>query len=279
MRAAGMRTGEAVGSAGMRKGVALAAAHFIRRAAAPRIGRLARLDARRPCGNVGAPARAHRRRGRAHYLAETARYCMPRLAPSRAAGASSKSGKLHAIRIIGGDWKRTPLPVLDLDGLRPTPDRVRETLFNWLGQRLDGQHCLDLFAGSGALGFEAASRGAARVLMVERHARAAGQLRANQQRLEARMIEIAEADGLRLAASLAPGSFDVVFLDPPFDADLLDKALAVTVPLVRADGYLYVESGEALEPAAHESLAGWEVVRQGKAGAVHFHLLQRENKE
>ncbi|MGF6939483.1 16S rRNA (guanine966-N2)-methyltransferase [Paraburkholderia sp. UCT70] len=204
---------------------------------------------------------------------------MPRLAPSRAAGASSKSGKPHAIRIIGGDWKRTPLPVLDLDGLRPTPDRVRETLFNWLGQRLDGQHCLDLFAGSGALGFEAASRGAARVLMVERHARAAGQLRANQQRLDARMIEIAEADGLRLAASLAPGSFDVVFLDPPFDADLLGKALAVAVSLVRADGYLYVEAGEALEPAAHEPLSGWELVRQGKAGAVHFHLLQRENKE
>ncbi|RZF25913.1 16S rRNA (guanine(966)-N(2))-methyltransferase RsmD [Paraburkholderia sp. UYCP14C] len=204
---------------------------------------------------------------------------MPRLAPSRAAGASSKSGKPHAIRIIGGDWKRTPLPVLDLDGLRPTPDRVRETLFNWLGQRLDGQHCLDLFAGSGALGFEAASRGAARVLMVERHARAAGQLRANQQRLDARMIEIAEADGLRLAASLAPGSFDVVFLDPPFNADLLGKALAVAVPLLRAGGYLYVEAGEALEPAAHEPLAGWEVVRQGKAGAVHFHLLQRENKE
>ncbi|OLL33297.1 16S rRNA (guanine(966)-N(2))-methyltransferase RsmD [Burkholderia sp. SRS-W-2-2016] len=204
---------------------------------------------------------------------------MPRSAPSRAAGASSKSGKPHAIRIIGGDWKRTPLPVLDLDGLRPTPDRVRETLFNWLGQRLDGQHCLDLFAGSGALGFEAASRGAARVLMVERNGRAAGQLRANQQRLEARMIEIAEADGLRLAASLAPASFDVVFLDPPFDADLLGKALELSVPLVRADGFLYVESGDALEPASHAPLAGWEVVRQGKAGAVHFHLLQRENKE
>ncbi|NIF55585.1 16S rRNA (guanine(966)-N(2))-methyltransferase RsmD [Burkholderia sp. Ax-1724] len=203
---------------------------------------------------------------------------MPRLAPSRAAGASSKGGKPHAIRIIGGDWKRTPLPVLDLDGLRPTPDRVRETLFNWLGQRLDGQHCLDLFAGSGALGFEAASRGAARVLMVERNARAAGQLRANQQRLAARAIEIAEADGLRLAASLAPGSFDVVFLDPPFGADLLGPALAVAAPLVGANGFLYVEAGEALETVAHEPLAGWEVTRQGKAGAVHFHLLQRENK-
>jgi 16S rRNA (guanine966-N2)-methyltransferase len=204
---------------------------------------------------------------------------MPRSAPSRAHGASSKSGKPHAIRIIGGDWKRTPLPVLDLDGLRPTPDRVRETLFNWLGQNLDGQRCLDLFAGSGALGFEAASRGAARVLMVERNARAAAQLRANQERLAARTIEIAEADALRLAASLAPGSFDVVFLDPPFDGDLLGRALVVVVPLVAADGFLYVESGDALELDGNDALAGWEIVRQGKAGAVHFHLLQRENKE
>ncbi|WP_027801221.1 16S rRNA (guanine(966)-N(2))-methyltransferase RsmD [Paraburkholderia dilworthii] len=204
---------------------------------------------------------------------------MPRSASSRAHGASSKGGKPRAIRIIGGDWKRTPLPVLDLDGLRPTPDRVRETLFNWLGQRLDGQRCLDLFAGSGALGFEAASRGAARVLMVERNARAAAQLRANQERLAARMTEIAEADGLRLAASLPPGSFDVVFLDPPFGADVLDKALALAAPLVSKDGFLYVEAGAALEPGANEALAGWEVLRQGKAGAVHFHLLRRENEE
>ncbi|XUW88789.1 16S rRNA (guanine(966)-N(2))-methyltransferase RsmD [Burkholderia sp. M6-3] len=204
---------------------------------------------------------------------------MPRSASSRAHGASSKGGKPHAIRIIGGDWKRTPLPVLDLDGLRPTPDRVRETLFNWLGQRLDGQRCLDLFAGSGALGFEAASRGAARVLMVERNSRAASQLRANQERLGARMIEIAEADGLRLAASLPPGSFDVVFLDPPFGSDVLDKALALAAPLVSDDGFLYVEAGVAIEPGANEALAGWEIVRQGKAGAVHFHLLQRENEE
>lgn len=204
---------------------------------------------------------------------------MPRSSPSRAHGAPSRGGKPHVIRIIGGDWKRTPLPVLDLDGLRPTPDRVRETLFNWLGQRLDGQRCLDLFAGSGALGFEAASRGAAGVLMVERNGRAAAQLRANQERLAARMIEIAEADGLRLAASLPPGSFDVVFLDPPFGDDLLAKALALAVALVSADGFLYVESGEALVLAGNDALAGWEIVRQGKAGAVYFHLLHRENAE
>jgi 16S rRNA (guanine966-N2)-methyltransferase len=204
---------------------------------------------------------------------------MPRPSAPRAHSASSNRGKPHAIRIIGGDWKRTPLPVLDLDGLRPTPDRVRETLFNWLGQRLDGQRCLDLFAGSGALGFEAASRGAARVVMVERHARAAGQLRANQARLAPNTIEIAEADALRLAASLAPGSFDVVFLDPPFESNLLGRALELAAPLVSAEGFLYVEAADALDIAQTPALSGWIIVRQGKAGAVHYHLLQRENEE
>lgn len=204
---------------------------------------------------------------------------MSRSSPSRAPASTSSRGKPHTIRIIGGDWKRTPLPVLDLDGLRPTPDRVRETLFNWLGQRLDGQRCLDLFAGSGALGFEAASRGAARVVMVERNAHAAQQLRANQSRLRAAAIEIAEADALRLAASLAPGSFDVVFLDPPFGDDILGRAIELAAPLVSADGFLYVESGVLIEPGETEALAGWALVRHGKAGAVHYHLLQRQNDE
>ncbi|WP_181321744.1 16S rRNA (guanine(966)-N(2))-methyltransferase RsmD [Trinickia symbiotica] len=194
------------------------------------------------------------------------------------AATPDRSGKQHTVRIIGGDWKRTPLPVLDLEGLRPTPDRVRETLFNWLGQRLDGQRCLDLFAGSGALGFEAASRGAARVVMVERNARAARQLRDNQARLSARMIEVVEADGLRLAAGLAPGSFDVVFLDPPFESGMLERALELAMPLVSVDGFLYVESGEPLDDDA-PLLAGWTIVRHDRAGAVHYHLLQRENGE
>lgn len=196
----------------------------------------------------------------------------------RAAHASSARGKPHTVRIIGGDWKRTPLPVLALDGLRPTPDRVRETLFNWLGQRLDGQRCLDLFAGSGALGFEAASRGAARVLLVERNARAARQLRENQTRLAARAIEVVEADGLRLAASLTPGSFDVVFLDPPFGDGLSVRALELALPLVAERGFLYVEAEEALD-GDEPALSGWAIIRQGKAGAVRYHLLQRENDE
>jgi 16S rRNA (guanine(966)-N(2))-methyltransferase RsmD len=192
----------------------------------------------------------------------------------------SRGGKAHSIRIIGGDWKRTPLPVLSLDGLRPTPDRVRETLFNWLGQSLDGLRCLDLFAGSGALGFEAASRGAVRVLMVERSGRAVAQLKANQTRLAAKNIEIVEADALRLAANLAPNSFDVVFLDPPFgDAPMLQRALELAVPLLSPGGALYVESGEPVDPAQTPALAGWAITREGKAGAVRYHLLQRENEE
>jgi 16S rRNA (guanine966-N2)-methyltransferase len=204
----------------------------------------------------------------------------PERAPKIREATPSRGGRPHTIRIIGGDWKRTPLPVLDLEGLRPTPDRVRETLFNWLGQSLDGLRCLDLFAGSGALGFEAASRGAARVLMVERSGRAAAQLKANQARLAARNIEIVEADALRLAASLAPNSFDVVFLDPPFgDKSMLDRALELAAPLVSPDGALYVESGEFVDATRIPALTGWSVTREGRAGAVHYHLLRRENEE
>ncbi|MEJ0002699.1 MAG: 16S rRNA (guanine(966)-N(2))-methyltransferase RsmD [Pararobbsia sp.] len=179
------------------------------------------------------------------------------------------------VRIIGGIWKRTPLPVAAIDGLRPTPDRVRETVFNWLGQTLDGLRCLDLFAGTGALGFEAASRGAARVVLVERHPRAARQLRAIKDKLAAGAVEIAEADAMRFAASLAPGSFDVVFLDPPFDSALLGNALKLAFPLVAPGGVLYAEAGAPLE-AANELPPGWSIDRRGKAGLVHFHLLRRE---
>ncbi len=206
---------------------------------------------------------------------------MPRSSSaSRAPSAASARGKPHTVRIIGGDWKRTPLQVLDLDGLRPTPDRVRETLFNWLGQRLDGLRCLDLFAGTGALGFEAASRGAARVLMVERNAKAAHQLREIRTRLSAQAVEVVEADGLRLAAGLPPRSFDVVFLDPPFEQPLvLARALEAAAPLVAEGGHLYVESDASLELGEIDVLAAWTVARQGKAGAVRYHLLQRENDE
>lgn len=178
------------------------------------------------------------------------------------------------VRIVGGVWKRSKLPVADLPGLRPTPDRVRETLFNWLGQDLTGWRCLDAFAGSGALGFEAASRGAAQVVLVEREPALVKSLRASQQRLAATMLRIEAADGLAYMRRAAPASFELVFLDPPFDAGLGEPALTAAAPLVVPDGFVYLEAAQAVDEAAAAAL-GLQVHRQGRAGSVHFHLLQR----
>ena len=181
------------------------------------------------------------------------------------------------VRIIGGQWKRSKLPVADLPGLRPTPDRVRETLFNWLGQDLTGWRCLDAFAGSGALGFEAASRGADQVVLLERERRLATTLNETKARLKAEQVRVDNVDALTWMARCAPASFELVFLDPPFDAPLMAPALAATVRIVVPQGFVYVESGE---PMAAEPLTalGLSLHRQGRAGAVHFHLLQRVNK-
>lgn len=180
----------------------------------------------------------------------------------------------HQVRIIGGTWKRTPLPVADRPGLRPTPDRVRETLFNWLGQDLQGWRCVDAFAGTGALGLEAASRGAADVLLVEAEGALVDQLRAIARKLDAQNVRIQRGNALGVLATLPAASVDLVFLDPPFDADLFDKALAASRQAVREQGFVYLEAptawqGEAL--ARH----GLELVRHMKAGAVHGHLLRR----
>lgn len=180
----------------------------------------------------------------------------------------------HEVRIIGGQWKRTRLAVADKPGLRPTPDRVRETLFNWLGQDLTGWSCVDAFAGTGALGLEAASRGAAQVLLVEQDAQLVDQLRRVQQRLEATAVQVQRGNGISLLQRLAPGATDLILLDPPFDAGLHDKALAAAVPAISAQGFIYLEA-----PAAwsEEQLAPLGLVckRHLKAGAVHAHLLQR----
>ncbi|WP_420994574.1 16S rRNA (guanine(966)-N(2))-methyltransferase RsmD [Cupriavidus sp. 30B13] len=178
------------------------------------------------------------------------------------------------VRIIGGRWKRTPLPVLDAEGLRPTPDRVRETLFNWLGQDMSGLACLDLFAGSGALGFEAASRGAAQVTMVEANPRVAKQLRDNQYRLDAQQIRIVQGDAFATAAQMPGASFDVVFLDPPFAQDWIGPALEHAARLSRPGGAVYVETDRALNGPDAPVPAALEIVRHARAGAVHFHLLQ-----
>lgn len=179
----------------------------------------------------------------------------------------------HQVRIIGGLWKRTRLDVADRPGLRPTPDRVRETLFNWLGQDLTGWRCVDAFAGTGALGLEAASRGAADVLLVEAEGALVDQLRAVVKRLDASKVRVQRGNALSVLAGLPAASVDVVFLDPPFDANLFDKALAAAVPALAPQGFIYLEAPTAW---AGEALArhGLALERHMKAGAVHGHLLR-----
>ncbi|MGL4576441.1 MAG: 16S rRNA (guanine(966)-N(2))-methyltransferase RsmD [Burkholderiaceae bacterium] len=177
------------------------------------------------------------------------------------------------VRIIGGQWKRTPLAVPQMEGLRPTPDRVRETVFNWLFTlrgALEGARCLDVFAGTGALGLEAASRGAAQVVLVERDAKLAAALTAACAKLKAQQVQVRQGDALTVLRSLA-GPFDLAFLDPPYGKALLAPALAAVAPLLAPDALVYAEDDAPL------AFAGWEAVRQDRAGAVHYGLLQRAN--
>ena len=192
----------------------------------------------------------------------------------RAAPSPSARRAVHEVRIIGGQWKRTKLPVPDKPGLRPTPDRVRETLFNWLGHDLSGWKCVDAFAGTGALGLEAASRGATDVLLVEQDPQLVAQLRAFQAKLAATGVRIERANGLSVLARLPAGSIDLVFLDPPFDANLYDKALAATAAALGPEGLAYLEAPKAWNDEALAAY-GLAVLRHLKAGAVHAHLLRR----
>lgn len=179
----------------------------------------------------------------------------------------------HAVRIIGGQWKRSMLPVPDRPGLRPTPSRVRETVFNWLGQDLTGRRCLDAFAGSGALGFEAASRNATAVVLLERDRGLARGLVECRDRLGATAVRVERVDAIAWMAATAE-RFDLVFLDPPFDAGLTLPALESAARLLRAAGVVYLESGRPID-ADILATAGWRVTRCAQAGQVHFGLLER----
>jgi len=172
------------------------------------------------------------------------------------------------VRIIGGAWKKSVLHFPDVEGLRPTPDRVRETLFNWLGQDLSGLQCLDLYAGSGALGFEAASRGASRVVLVERDAEAVRAMRENATRLSATELEIRSGDVLAWLPS-AKERFDVVFLDPPFRQNVLPDVLARLPGVLNRGSRVYVEAPEPLDAGR-----GWRELRRSRAGAVSYQLLE-----
>ncbi|HEX4510882.1 MAG TPA: 16S rRNA (guanine(966)-N(2))-methyltransferase RsmD [Burkholderiaceae bacterium] len=179
----------------------------------------------------------------------------------------------NEVRIVGGRWRRHLLPVLDLPGLRPTPDRVRETLFNWLGQDLSGWSVLDAFAGSGALGFEAASRGAAEVRLLEVEPRLVHSLHATRERLGADTVTITRADALGWMRR-APSMFDLVLLDPPFTADLYEAALAAVRHCLAPEGWVYLEAPrEFTAPMLEQTgLSPW---RHSRAGAVHAHLLRK----
>ncbi|MBP9905261.1 MAG: 16S rRNA (guanine(966)-N(2))-methyltransferase RsmD [Rhodoferax sp.] len=181
----------------------------------------------------------------------------------------------HAVRIIGGQFKRSKLPVANKPGLRPTPDRVRETLFNWLGQDLSGWRCLDAFAGTGALGFEAASRGAREVCLVELDRTLVAQLQRNQAQLKAQAVSIQHTDGLGALRQQAPHSLDLVLLDPPFDSDLFAPALEAAVPALQSAGLIYLEAPLRWSDERLATL-GLRLHRYLKAGAVHAHLLCRE---
>ncbi|CAJ0796408.1 Ribosomal RNA small subunit methyltransferase D [Ralstonia condita] len=208
-------------------------------------------------------------------------------------GPKAKTATSHArapqqVRIIGGQYKRTPLPVVDAEGLRPTSDRVRETVFNWLGQDLTGWRCADIFAGTGALGFEAASRGAAHVTLVESHSPAVRALHAVRDRLGASMVEIVSGDAFTWLARQPDRTFDAVFIDPPFAQDWTLRALDAAIRIVKPGGVIYLEAAKPLVDVSTDSRneapvdgislpADLVLHKHLRAGAVHAHLLLRKN--
>ena len=193
--------------------------------------------------------------------------------PSKPRQAAKATKVANRIRIIGGAWRSRVLEFPDAAGLRPTANRVRETLFNWLGQSLHGKRCLDLFSGSGALGFEAASRGAAETVMLEVQRDAVAALKVNQSKLAATSCRVIAMDGLKFLDGNRE-RFDIVFVDPPFSSELMAAVLKKLPEHLVDGGMVYAESADPIDavlsrlPATH-----WEVAKRGRAGAVHFALL------
>jgi 16S rRNA (guanine(966)-N(2))-methyltransferase RsmD len=189
------------------------------------------------------------------------------------------------IRIVGGQYRRTPIAVIDAPGLRPTPDRVRETLYNWLSYFWDGDFSdktvLDLFAGSGALGFEAASRGVAHVQMVERDKAALGALRALRDKLGASQIRIHAGDAMEVLHRMDASRYDLVLLDPPFGQGWLERIWPLLPGILNENALIYVESEAEIQPDALAATANsqapdaqFETLRKDRASAVHYALLR-----
>lgn len=178
---------------------------------------------------------------------------------------------MNEVRIIGGIWRSRRIRFVARPGLRPTPDRVRETLFNWLGQDLTGLRCLDLFAGSGALGFEAASRGAKAVVLVEHDGRSHAALQAARTLLSASQVEVVRRDALEFVRRDTQ-TYDVIFLDPPFSEDWWPRLSGELPRVLAPEGFVYLEYGGEVVPGD-----AWQVVRSGHAGQVHYYLMKRNS--
>lgn len=179
----------------------------------------------------------------------------------------------NQLRIIGGEWKRRMLPFASIEGLRPTPDRVRETLFNWLMWDIQNAHVLDLCAGSGALGFEALSRGAANVVMIEPNPTQAKFLKDNIALLKANNCQLKIMTAQQALSSLNT-TFDVVFLDPPYSLDLWEELAEQANPLIKENAYIYVEADRDLSQL--QLPTSWTLLKETKAGTVRAGLFQKK---
>ena len=194
---------------------------------------------------------------------------------------ASRNGRFLAadrgeIRIIGGEWRGRKVHFPQAAGLRPTPDRVRETLFNWLQFELASTRCLDLFAGSGALGLEALSRGAAQVVFVEREPAAVAAIRDTLQRLHCERGRVEQQDAFEFLSMASPGRFDVVFLDPPYDRQWLERCCG----LLERGSWLAPSASIYLEDSAGRGApslpSSWALLRSKAAGDVGYHLARRD---
>jgi 16S rRNA (guanine966-N2)-methyltransferase len=190
--------------------------------------------------------------------------------------AKSTKSMPGRLRIVAGKWRSRLLPVIDVAGLRPTPERIRETLFNWLAAEIEGKRCLDLFAGSGALGFEALSRGAKSLVIIEKSADAVRLLRDNIAALQAHEARLLHEDALEFIRSATGEQFDIVFLDPPFADELLTDLcrLLAESGMLAPGARIYLERER--NQAQPELPGGWRILKEKAAGNVHYSLVAVE---
>jgi 16S rRNA (guanine966-N2)-methyltransferase len=193
---------------------------------------------------------------------------------ARRKGQANKGSRPGRLRIVAGKWRSRLLPIVDVEGLRPTPERIRETVFNWLSSEISGSHCLDPFAGTGALAFEALSRGAASATLIDKSARVSDALKSSAVLLDADNARILCADGLSFIQQKASRRFDIVFLDPPFAEDIVEECCR----LLQSNGWLtdraavYIEQRQGRpEPALP---TGWTIDKDNKAGNVRYMLAR-----